>query len=73
MANWELSGPLEPPEKEVQRARDHARYLGRSVFLFHGERGWTVETDIRAVPMTGTTLEIHPEPQGGEMDNQGGC
>lgn len=62
------------PEQELQRARRYARRLGRSVFLFHDGRQWRLHTDIEAVPMSGATVEIHPEhPAGEEMTNRGGC
>ncbi|HKJ88603.1 MAG TPA: hypothetical protein VKA48_08860 [Gammaproteobacteria bacterium] len=68
-----MTGGSEPPEESVRRARDRARELGRSVFLFHDGRGWTVEADIGSVPMAAGVREVAPDPRGEETDNCGGC
>lgn len=62
----------DPPRRELEHARRHARELGRSVYLFHDGRQWRVKADIRAVPMSGNTIEVHPDPDM-ETVNLGGC
>lgn len=62
----------DPPRRTLEHARRHAREAGRSVYLFHDGRQWRVETDIRAVPMSGSTVEVHPDPDT-ETVNLGGC
>ena len=62
----------DPPGRALEHARRRARAAGRSVYLFHDGRQWRVEADIRAVPMSGNTFEVHPDP-GTETVNLGGC
>lgn len=59
-----------PPKRELEHARRHARGAGHSVYLFHDGRQWRLETDIRAVPMSGGTIEVHPDTN---TVNLGGC
>lgn len=70
MARPALANP--PPRSELERARRYAREAGRSVYLFHDGRQWRLAADIRAVPMSGHTVEVHPGPDADTV-NLGGC
>ena len=68
-----MSGTEGPPAAAVRGARDRARDLGRSVFLFHDGREWVIEAEIGAVPMDREVREVPPGAAGRETDNRGGC